>query len=811
MRRTILSLALLVLVLGLAGPAGGLPTVRDDGSVVTPPLLSTSATWTKSTSGSAIVWDAVAFAGSTCRLVQFGGRTATRRLHARPTSSTRRPGRGPAIEKPRRGAWPSFRTPRPHGLGPDPAARDHVRRPRRLAGIDLDDTWAFDPAAKTWAALRAARQVPRDHRRRRARRLRHALRRPERARLLPLALHDRRALPGEGLRREGDRAAGAPDTGPSTAETSAARRDELQTAGSRTAKLRGVEPPISASSRRRAAPRARSSRACALRRVGPAPGPRPRSPRGRLPATTSAAAGQAPTTRPVQLAAPRHVDDAGSARSRPVATDATAPPGGTAPRGGSADRHRAPPPRALAGPAPARPLGLHGRTTLVVGGPAATDRELSLASGSTGRIRRGGERAWLPRSPSVGDAVRAATMLLGRRPSSPASGRSSHVRRARRSSCRSPDRPPARGRLDGVVVQRGTASSGRSCSSTRRARGELGTRAGAPARGLLARSSRDAAPEVTPATRRGPTFVPLPDAVTEIPVATRRRLAGPPPRRALESGTLAGRPYVSRTRARECDARRRPAEPSGAPPRRSGTASFVLVGSGGPSGATQRQMQRLGIDVPVVMDWDGSVNDFFRWVVVGTIVVDADGVCRDPLFHAGGDRRRPRAIRQRPRPRRATAESQIGAWHIRPRPPSAPRRCRPRRRAARRRSRRGRDPHRLCRLDDRPRADPPRRQPDRPAAPRLRQRRLGRHDPGRRDRRDGPRRRARRPALDGRGSRGQRHGPRDAADPCRATGRRGPHDHGGDRLRHDHDDRRRARPGTVAGPAGPGAELPSCE
>ena len=151
MRRLMLLLAILVLGLGLAGPAGGMPTVRDDGGVVTPPMLSTSATWTQSTSGSAIVWDAVAFAGSTCRLVQFGGTdgyvrpTGTRLLD--PTTGT-----WTSIEKPRRGSWPSFRT----------LARmtwDPIRQRvilfggRDGSGNALRDTWAFDPVAKSWTSL----------------------------------------------------------------------------------------------------------------------------------------------------------------------------------------------------------------------------------------------------------------------------------------------------------------------------------------------------------------------------------------------------------------------------------------------------------------------------------------------------------------------------------------------------------------------------------------------------------------------------------------------------------------------------------
>jgi hypothetical protein len=151
MRRLGSFLALLVLALGMAAPAGALPLVRDDGSVLVPPLISTSATWTKSTNGSAIVWDAVAFAGSTCRLVQLGGTDG----YVRPTATNLfdpKTGTWTAIPAPRRGSWPSYRT----------LARmtwDPIRQRvilfggRDGSGNALRDTWAFDPVAKTWTSL----------------------------------------------------------------------------------------------------------------------------------------------------------------------------------------------------------------------------------------------------------------------------------------------------------------------------------------------------------------------------------------------------------------------------------------------------------------------------------------------------------------------------------------------------------------------------------------------------------------------------------------------------------------------------------
>ena len=76
---------------------------------------------------------------------------------------------------------------------------------------------------------------------------------------------------------------------------------------------------------------------------------------------------------------------------------------------------------------------------------------------------------------------------------------------------------------------------------------------------------------------------------------------------------------------------------------------------------------------------------------------------------------------------------------------------------------------------------------------------------------DGPRLRARRAALDGRGPRRQRDRPDHAAHPGRAGPGRRAHDDGRDRLRHDHDDRRRAGSRAVAGPAGAGRRAAPCD
>jgi hypothetical protein len=150
MRRLALFLAVLALGLGMAAPAGGAPMVRTDGSVAVSPLISTTATWTRSTSGPAVVWDAVAFAGSTCRLVQFGGtdatiRTATGLFDPKTGSWT-------SIAAPRRGSWPSARA--LARMAWDPIRQRVIMfGGRDMSGNPLRDTWAFDPVAKTWTPL----------------------------------------------------------------------------------------------------------------------------------------------------------------------------------------------------------------------------------------------------------------------------------------------------------------------------------------------------------------------------------------------------------------------------------------------------------------------------------------------------------------------------------------------------------------------------------------------------------------------------------------------------------------------------------
>lgn len=145
MRRLITSLALLFLALGLAGPAGGMPTVRDDGAVVAPTLLKSDATWTRAADGPPIIWEATAFATSTCSLVSFGGLnlpTATRVFDpaAGTWTSVPTPRRGPAARAHARMAW-------------DPVGGRIVMFGGRSNAGSLQDTWAFDPVAKTWARL----------------------------------------------------------------------------------------------------------------------------------------------------------------------------------------------------------------------------------------------------------------------------------------------------------------------------------------------------------------------------------------------------------------------------------------------------------------------------------------------------------------------------------------------------------------------------------------------------------------------------------------------------------------------------------
>jgi hypothetical protein len=153
MRRVALFLTLIVLILGVAGPVGATRSVGD-GVAPEPLALPTSVSWTRSTSGPAFIWDAVAFAGSTCRLVHFGGTDG----YTQPTGTNLfdpKTGAWTTVAKPRRGSWPSFRT--LARMAWDPIRQRVILfGGRDASGRALNDTWAFDPVAKTWTSLTPA-------------------------------------------------------------------------------------------------------------------------------------------------------------------------------------------------------------------------------------------------------------------------------------------------------------------------------------------------------------------------------------------------------------------------------------------------------------------------------------------------------------------------------------------------------------------------------------------------------------------------------------------------------------------------------
>jgi peroxiredoxin len=152
---------------------------------------------------------------------------------------------------------------------------------------------------------------------------------------------------------------------------------------------------------------------------------------------------------------------------------------------------------------------------------------------------------------------------------------------------------------------------------------------------MLAALETGSAPPAYVAVTPAPTasFVPVPeDAVTEIAIGDLVPEWGGllMDGSRFDSTTLRGRPFVLTNFAQsECEtcAVDYQLEAFKAMSSALGErAAFVLVGNGeAEPGTTARQMERLGIDVPVVMDWDGTVADALRWVVMGTIVVDADG------------------------------------------------------------------------------------------------------------------------------------------------------------------------------------------
>jgi peroxiredoxin len=151
---------------------------------------------------------------------------------------------------------------------------------------------------------------------------------------------------------------------------------------------------------------------------------------------------------------------------------------------------------------------------------------------------------------------------------------------------------------------------------------------------LAALEAGSAPPSVAPVTP-APTasFVPAPEgAVTRIgvgdPVPGWSGLLTDGTR--FDSTSLGGRPYVlTNFVGSECESCATDYQLDGfgaAAAAMGDRAAFVLVGNGEAApGVTARQMARLGIDVPVVMDWDGTITDSLRWEAIGTMVVDADG------------------------------------------------------------------------------------------------------------------------------------------------------------------------------------------
>jgi peroxiredoxin len=141
-------------------------------------------------------------------------------------------------------------------------------------------------------------------------------------------------------------------------------------------------------------------------------------------------------------------------------------------------------------------------------------------------------------------------------------------------------------------------------------------------------------PEVAPVTPAPtPSFVPPP---SEAPIgATLPAWMGPlAGGGSFDAASLAGRPYVLASFARsECETCEVDYQLDGfkvAEAALGDRAAFVLLGNGeATSGTTARQMTRHGIDVPVVMDWDGTVSalidDALQNYMASTIVVDADG------------------------------------------------------------------------------------------------------------------------------------------------------------------------------------------
>jgi hypothetical protein len=148
MPRVAMLLVVLALVLGIAAPVGA-GQVGSGTGLPAPLDRTTSATWTRTTSGPAVVWDAVAFAPGVGRLVSYGGTAG----YTLPT--------GVSMLDPKTGVWTTIKAARGW-----PSARAHARMAwdpvgkrlvmfggRALNGALLQDTWAFNPSTRVWTAL----------------------------------------------------------------------------------------------------------------------------------------------------------------------------------------------------------------------------------------------------------------------------------------------------------------------------------------------------------------------------------------------------------------------------------------------------------------------------------------------------------------------------------------------------------------------------------------------------------------------------------------------------------------------------------
>jgi hypothetical protein len=108
------------------------------------------ATWTPTTPGPPLYFHSMAFAPSTCSVVAFGGSRADTGQNG--STWLFDPGKGSwtSIALPKRGAPVS----RAHArMAWDPVGGRLVMFGGRNGATDFQDTWAFDPAGRTWSPL----------------------------------------------------------------------------------------------------------------------------------------------------------------------------------------------------------------------------------------------------------------------------------------------------------------------------------------------------------------------------------------------------------------------------------------------------------------------------------------------------------------------------------------------------------------------------------------------------------------------------------------------------------------------------------